>query len=96
MFVDAAHFVLGAFLRMIWCMARMFIKTEPGWQRHSVLGAIDSHSHEWISVRTRGKINAQSVEDLTAKIRASHPNIPVKLVMDNARHQRCAYVQQAA
>jgi transposase len=96
MFVDAAHFVLGAFLGMIWCMARMFIKTAPGRQRYSVLGAIDSHSHELISVRTRGNINAQSVEDLIEKIRETHPTIPVKLVMDNARYQRCAYVQQAA
>ncbi|MGJ8641347.1 MAG: hypothetical protein ACSHYA_18300 [Opitutaceae bacterium] len=28
-FVDVAHFVMGAFLGMIWCFSRVFIKTTP-------------------------------------------------------------------
>jgi len=36
-FADAAHFVMGAFLGMLWCFGRMSIKTAPGRQRHSVL-----------------------------------------------------------
>ncbi|MFN0076017.1 MAG: hypothetical protein ACKVY0_06045 [Prosthecobacter sp.] len=32
-FADAAHFVMGAFLGMLWCFGRMFIKTAPGRQR---------------------------------------------------------------
>ena len=43
-FVDAVHFVLGAFIGMLWCFSRVFIKTPPGRQRYNVLGAIDSHN----------------------------------------------------
>ena len=37
-FVDAAHFVMGAFLGMVWCFARVFVRTSPGRQRYNVLG----------------------------------------------------------
>jgi len=91
-FVDAAHFVMGAFLGMLWCFGRMFIKTSPGRQRYSVLGAIDSHSHELITVRTSGTISASNVTELLNLIRAKHAEIPVTLVMDNARYQHCKEV----
>lgn len=60
-FVDAAHFVLGAFLEMIWCFSRIFLKTSAGRQRYSVLGVVDSHSKELITIRTTGYINADVV-----------------------------------
>jgi transposase len=91
-FVDAAHFVMGAFLGMLWCFSRIFIKTSPGRQRYSVLGAIDSHSHEIISVTTDGTVSASLVTELLDKIRAAHPSTPVTLVLDNARYQRCKEV----
>lgn len=93
-FVDAAHFVLGAFLGLIWCFARPFIRTAPGRQRYSVLGAVDSHSKEIITHRTTGNINAQSVCELLATIREKHPHIAVTLIMDNARYQRCELVRE--
>jgi transposase len=95
-FVDAAHFVLGAFLGMIWCFARVFVKTSPGRQRYNVLGAVDSHSHELISVRTRDNINSLSVVSLLDKIHQKHPDTQVTLVMDNARYQRCHLVMDRA
>ena len=95
-FVDAAHFVLGAFLGLIWCFARPFIRTAPGRQRYSVLGAVDSHSKEIITHRTTGNINAQSVCELLAAIREKHPHIAITLIMDNARYQRCELVRQQA
>ena len=95
-FVDAAHFVLGAFLGLIWCFARPFIRTAPGRQRYSVLGAVDSHSKEIITHRTTGNINAQSVCELLATIRERHPHIAITLIMDNARYQRCELVREQA
>lgn len=91
-FVDAAHFVMGAFLGMLWCFGRMFIKTSPGRQRYSVLGAIDSHSHQIISVTTAETVNAALVTQLLDKIRNTHPRIPITLILDNARYQRCKEV----
>jgi hypothetical protein len=37
-FVDAAHFVWGAFLGCLWCFTRMFLPTPSGRIRYNVLG----------------------------------------------------------
>lgn len=95
-FVDAAHFVMGAFLGMIWCFARVLVRTSPGRQRYNVLGAIDSHNQELISIRTSENINSFSVVKLFKKIRQKYPNGEVTLVMDNARYQRCHFVMDQA
>lgn len=95
-FADAAHFVMGAFLGMLWCFGRMLIKTSPGRQRYSVLAAIESHSHEIISVTTDSTVNAVLVIELLDKIRAAHPATPITLILDNARYQRCKEVASHA
>ena len=41
-------------------------------------------------------INAQSVCDLLHKIAALRLRIPITLVLDNARYQKCAVVMQVA
>lgn len=95
-FVDAAHFVMGAFLGMIWCFARVLVKTPPGRQRYNVLGAIDSHTQELVSIRTTENINSLSVVALLEKIRRKYPGIQISLVMDNASYQRCHFVRDHA
>lgn len=95
-FVDAAHFVLGSFLGMIWCFGRIFVKSGSGRQRYNVLGALDSHSKEVITVRSTGNINAESVCQLIDSIRDAHPGQNLTLVMDNARYQRCKRVTEHA
>lgn len=95
-FVDAAHFVMGAFLGLIWCFTRVLVKTPPGRKRYSVLGAIDSHSQELVSIRTTGNINSHSVVALLEKIREKHQGSEVTLVMDNASYQRCHFVRDHA
>ena len=39
-FVDASHFVYGAFLAYLWCAVRLFVPTGSGRQRLNVLGAV--------------------------------------------------------
>jgi transposase len=95
-FVDAAHFVLGAFLGMVWCFVRPFIKTSPGRQRYNVLGAVDSHSKEIISIKNTGYINALTVCELIDEIRRQHAGIAITLILDNAKYQRCQVVMQKA
>lgn len=95
-FVDAAHFVMGAFLGMIWCFARVLIKTPPGRKRYSVLGAIDSHTQELVSIRTTKNINSLSVVSLLDEIRQKHPDTEVTLIMDNAAYQRAYVVRDHA
>ena len=95
-FVDAAHFVLGGFLGMVWCFARQFVRTSPGRQRYSVLGAIESHTKEFVSIRTAGNVDSMTVCELLEEICRRHPEGEVTLVMDNARYQRNGLVAEAA
>ncbi len=95
-FVDASHFVWGAFLGCLWCFARMFLPTPSGRVRYNVLGAIDAVSHELITICNNGYINAQSVCDLLLKIANQNVGIPVTIVLDNARYQHCNLVEKYA
>ena len=91
-FVDAAHFVYGAFLAVVWCFCRTFIKTPSGRQRLNVLGAINAVTPQFVSVVNQAYINAQSVSDLLDKLRVLHPGDTLTLVLDNARYQHCKMV----
>jgi transposase len=95
-FVDAAHFVLGCFLGMIWSFGRLFIKGASGRQRYNVLGAVDSHSKEVITVRTIDNINALTLCQLLEVLASKHSTLPLTIILDNARYQRCECVQTRA
>jgi transposase len=95
-FVDAAHFVLGAFVGMIWCFARIFIRSASGRRRYSVLGAVETRDHDFVSIQTDGSINAGTVCELIRKLDARYPGEEITLVMDNARYQFNAQVQGLA
>ena len=91
-FVDAAHFVLAPFLGFLWCLTRIFIQAPAGRKRFNVLGALGAITHELIMVTNDSYINAQSVCDLLDKLRKLHPDIPITLILDNARYQKCKIV----
>jgi len=96
-FVDAAHFVLGSFIGCLWCIARIFIPTSSGRSRYNVLGAINAVTHQLITVCNETYINACSVCELLNEIRAMvGDTIPITLVLDNARYQRCTLVAELA
>jgi transposase len=95
-FVDAAHFVLGAYLGFLWCFERVFIQSGSGRQRFNVLGALNAVTHELITVTNETYINAQSVCELLHKLAALGLSIPITLVLDNARYQKCAVVMELA
>jgi transposase len=95
-FVDAAHFVLGAYLGFLWCFERLFIKSGSGRQRFNVLGALNAVTHELITVTNESYINAESVCELLHKLAALGLSIPITLVLDNARYQKCAVVTELA
>ncbi len=95
-FVDAAHFVMGAFLGLVWCFERIFIKSPSGRKRFNVLGALNAITHEVITVTNDSYINAESVCQLLHKLAALGLSIPITLVLDNARYQKCKLVQELA
>ena len=94
--MDAAHFVLGAYLGVVWCFERVFIKSGAGRQRFNVLGALNAVTHELITVTNEAYINAQSVCDLLDRLAGLGLSIPITLVLDNARYQKCALVFEKA
>lgn len=93
LFVDAAHFVFAPFLGVVWCVARLFIRAASGRKRYNVLAALDSVSHQLIQVNNHSYINAESVCLLLRAVAdAATPGMPITLVLDNARYQKCALV----
>jgi transposase len=97
MFVDAAHFVHAAFLGFLWCAARLWVRAASGRKRFNVLGALDAVSHKLITVTNHSYINAESVCLLLRAVAdAASPGIPITLVLDNAKYQKCPLVADLA
>lgn len=94
--VDAAHFVLSPFLGFLWSFSRLFIEAPAGRKRFNVLGALDVITHELITITNDTYINALSVCDLLKKLRKLYPSIPITLILDNARYQKCQIVWDLA
>lgn len=95
-FVDAAHFVFAPFLGCLWCAARLFVRAASGRKRYNVLGALDAVTHRLIRVTNCDYINAESVCALLRAVAATGVGLPITLVLDNARYQKCAVVQALA
>lgn len=95
-FVDAAHFVQGAFLCCLWCACRQFIRGASGRQRYSVLGAWNAATNELVRVTTAGTVSSETMCQLLRQIAALGLTGPVTLVLDNARYQHCAVVKALA
>ena len=88
-FVDAAHFVMGAFLGMLWCFERLFLKSSSGRNRYNVLGAYSVKGAELISITNHTYINSDTLVELLMVISNLHADTAITLVLDNARYQRC-------
>jgi len=95
-FVDASHFVLASFLGWVWCLVRLHVRAASGRQRYNVLGALNAVTHELVTEINTTYITATSVCALLGKIAALGWSVPVTLVLDNARYQRCELVKAAA
>lgn len=95
-FMDAAHFVLQPFLGFLWSFARIFIKAPAGRQRFNVLSALHATSLQLVTVTNCDYINSQSVAALLRQLAALFTDLPITLVLDNARYQRCRFVQAVA
>lgn len=96
LFMDAAHFVHGAYLAMVWCFTRLFIASPSGRQRFNVLGAVDAVTQHIFTLTNETYINAESVCLLLTQIAAYYAGVPITIVLDNARYQKCAVVLQHA
>ena len=94
-FVDAAHFVLGAFLGFLWSLGRVFVRTPSGRQRWNVLGALHAVTKQLITVSNSTYITSTEVGELLRTL-ARNAVRPITLVLDNARYQKCRFVMDLA
>ncbi len=60
-FLDAAHFVYGAFQGYLWSFDRVFVKTGSGRQRFNVLGAYDPINQELVTVENEDVVNSKTI-----------------------------------
>ncbi len=89
-FVDAAHFVLAPFSGYLWSFTHL-LKAPAGRKRVNVLGALDAITHE-LTITNDTYINAQSFCDPLWKISRLNLDVPITLILDNARYQKCKVV----
>jgi len=95
-FVDAAHFVMLPFLGYLYSLAVRYIKSASGRKRFNVLGALHAVTQELVTITTHDYINALSVCELLEKLHHLYNDLPLVLVMDNARYQKCKLVLEKA
>jgi len=88
--------VLAPFLGVLWSFVRLFIKAPAGRQRFNVLGALDAVTKKLVTVCNETYINAESVCALLDKLSALSLGLPITVILDNARYQRCHVVQNQA
>jgi transposase len=95
-FMDAAHFVFAPFLGLVWCFERLFVKAPSGRQRLNVLAALNATTREIFTVKNLTYLTSETVCELLRRLAGAHPGVPMTIVLDNARYQRCALVQRLA
>ena len=95
-FMDAAHFVLSPFLGYLYSLSVRFIKSSSGRQRFSVLGALNAITKEIVTITDHAYINSASVCALLEKLHQQFLDLPIAIVLDNARYQHCALVIEKA
>lgn len=98
LFGDAAHFVFKAYAGFLWCFARVFLASPSGRKRLNVLGVVNATTKQVLSISNTGYINAKSVCKLLKIIYLEYHslNLPITIVLDNARYQKCKLVRRYA
>jgi transposase len=96
LFVDAAHFILQPFICALWCVARLFIKAASGRNRINVLGAVNAITKEVITFSNTTSISAETIIVFLKQLKEHYGDLPLKIVLDNARYQHCKLVEEAA
>jgi transposase len=97
LFMDASHFVMGCdFLGYIYGFARKFIRTFSGRKRYNVLGALNFVTKKITTVVNDTYITSSEICELLSKLAIEYAGVPICLILDNARYQKCAIVETLA
>jgi transposase len=95
-FMDAAHFVYAPFLTLVWCFTRVFVKAPSGRQRLNVLAALHATTKAIFTVQNLTYVTAETVCELLRRLAGAYPAVPITIVLDNARYQKCTLGQNLA
>jgi len=95
-FLDAAHFVMGGFSGRCWSVVRRWVKTACGRQRFNVLGALNFATKEVETVVNTTYITSTAVIEMLEKLAQKYVGRPLKIILDNAKYQRCKAVSEVA
>ncbi len=96
LFMDAAHFILQPFICALWCTARLFIKAASGRNRINVPGAVNAITKQVITMSNTTYINADTIVAFFKQLKEHYSDLPLKIILDNARYQHCKYVEEQA
>ncbi len=96
LFIDAAHFILQPFICALWCSVRLFIKASSGRNRINVLGAVNAITKQVITMSNTTYINADTIVAFFKQLKEHYSDLPLKIILDNARYQHCKYVEEQA
>jgi transposase len=96
LFMDAAHFILQPFICSLWCVTRLFIKAAAGRNRINVLGVVNAITKEVLTFCNTTYISADTIVAFLIKLKEHYGELPLKIVLDNARYQHCEFVVNAA
>ena len=83
-------------MSLLWCFARVWIRAPSGRQRFNVLGALNAVTKQVITVTNSNYINSLSVCELFDQLATLPLNLPITVVLDNARYQCCELVKTHA
>jgi transposase len=95
-FGDAAHFVLRPFLGFLYSLTPLFVKASAGRKRYNILGALNAITKDIITYTNFTYINSHSVCALLDQLKAQYADLPIYLILDNARYQKNKFVQAYA
>jgi hypothetical protein len=96
LFMDAAHFVQGAFCCCLWCFTRIFIRSSSGRRRWNVLGAYNILTGQLITIANDSYINSITICEMLQKIAGQYVGREIIIVLDNAKYQHCKLVMSLA
>lgn len=96
LFMDAVHFTLEAFTCRVWCSGSLYLPTGAGRNRFNLPGAIDPFTMDLIHSHSIMYVDAEQVKAFLEKVRNQSGDIPVSIVLDNARNQHCQDVKGKA
>ena len=95
-FMDAVHFTLEAFTCHVWCREPLWLKTGAGRNRFNLLGCVDPFSLDIIQSHSMVYVDAEQTKAFLEKVRLHSGDIPIAIVLDNARYQHCRAVKDKA